>query len=149
MVKNISDKQKRIVEAKIKGLKNKDIAKIEYPQATQGSGEVLVSRQLKKEAVAQYYQQSRDLALQDLNITWRRIISVYEAGLNASKMDQFTGEITEDHTTRMSAADKLAKILPKEQESAPPQINEELSKALNDPNVSDIQLMRVLKSQNN
>jgi hypothetical protein len=33
MVKNISPKQRRIVKAKIKGVKNKDIGKQEYPNA--------------------------------------------------------------------------------------------------------------------
>jgi hypothetical protein len=140
---DISPKQRRIVKAKIKGKSNKEIARDEYPTATERSQEVLVSRELNKTAVAQYYEQSKLQALKEHNITWSRIIKPISDGLNATKQNNFTGEITTDHNTRLSAAKQAMSLLEVKQMD-----NDTKEQLLNLPNnVDEIQLIKLIKNK--
>lgn len=115
MVKNISPRQRRIVKAKTKGASNKDIGAQEYPNATPASQQVLVSRQLKKPNVAQYYEQSKLQALKEHNITWSRIIKPISDGLSAStKIYDNQGILMAedpDLNTQMRASKQAADLL--------------------------------------
>lgn len=119
MVDIPTPKQRRIIKSKIKGTSNKDIGAIEYPNATPRSQEVLVSRELKKGHVAQYYEQSKLQALKEHNITWSRIIAplsdALEAGTKWQTTDEETGEVTThetiDHATRLRASKQAQDLL--------------------------------------
>lgn len=121
MVKKLlSPKQKRIVDLKIKGMKSKDIGKIEYPTATPGSQEALVSRELAKPLVAKYVEQSKLLALQEYKITWDTIIAPIADALQATKQNQFTGEVDADHSIRLSASRRAQELLQSIKEETTP-----------------------------
>jgi hypothetical protein len=111
----LSPKQKRIVKRKIEGLQNKDIGKLEYPTATPASQAVLVSRELKKPNVAQYYEQGKLKALQDNMITWNRIIKPVSDALDATMLAQVEGDYYDtgipNHTTRLSASKRAQELL--------------------------------------
>lgn len=124
MVKPPTQKQRRIIKAKIQGASNKDIGAAEYPQATPQSQAVLISRELKKTNVAQYMEQSKLQALKEHNITWSRIIRPINDALEANKVvilgkgeDAFA-DVQPDHTTRLSAA-KQARDLMEDKRAAP------------------------------
>lgn len=82
----LSAKQRRIAELKIKGLKNTEIGAKVYPNAKPKSQRQLVSRELKKEAVAQYYEQSKLIALKENDITWTRVMKAVSDGLGDSSI---------------------------------------------------------------
>lgn len=134
MIEKISPKQRRIIKAKIKGTKLKDIGNMEYPNATERSKEVLVSRELNKPHVAQYLEQSKLLALKEHNITWSRIIKPISEALDATKVvilgkgEEAFADVQPDHTTRLSATKQARELLEK-----PPtkDIKEELTKLAN------------------
>lgn len=113
---NISPKQKRIAKAKLKGIKNKDIGKIEYPEATPESQAVLVSRTLNKQAVVQYIEQGKLIALKKHNVTWDRIVKPISEALDATKIvtshTEPDYEIV-DHTTRLSASKQARELIEK------------------------------------
>lgn len=142
MVK-ITPKQRRIVKAHAKGVKNKDIGLVEYPMANSNSQAVLVSRELKKPNVAQYSEQMKLIALKENNITWTRIAKVINEALDADKMNQFTGEITPDYTIRLSANKQAQNLLEAKQ------INDEFKEQLQRlPIGADtIELVRLFKSK--
>lgn len=96
----LSDKQRKIVKLKISGKKNKDIAKQLYPNATQKSGEVLVSQQLHRVNV----QQALEEAYRKHDLTPDRLVKPISDALDAEKVNDITGEVTTDHTTRLKAA---------------------------------------------
>jgi isopropylmalate/homocitrate/citramalate synthase len=141
MVK-ISPKQRRIVKAKIKGKSNKEIAQVEYPNATPDSQTVLVSRELNKPNVAQYYEQSKMIALKEHNITWSRVIKPISEALEATKQNNFTGEVTIDHNTRLSASKAARELLEVKQVS--PEDKLPLMDKLPD-GIDEIQLVRLMK----
>jgi len=147
---NLSVKQRRIAQLKSKGMKNKDIAKIEYPEAKEHSGEVLVSRQLKKPYVAQFVEQGREIALRKYSINWDILIAKLTVMLNAEKTDFHSGEILPDNTTQLAAIKELAKMLTDLEKSNnqqnTPLNNTELIKALNS-NVDEVELMRLVLNQ--
>lgn len=137
MVKVLSNKQKRIVRAKIKGKTNREIAKVEYPNAAPDSQDVIVSRELSKPAVKQYLEQTKLQALKEHNITWSRIIAPISAALHATDR---TGK--PNHMIRLSAAKQARELLElKHSEELPP----ELANLPRD--VDEIQLVRLLKNK--
>lgn len=92
----------QIANLKAKGMKNKDIAPIVYPDLPVESAVVKVSRHLKGQAGA-YLEQSKLIALKKAGIDWEWIIEgIKEAG-EATKQNNFTGEVTPDHSIRLSA----------------------------------------------
>lgn len=82
MKSTIDSRQKRIAELKAKGLKNPEIGARVYPNANPTSQRQLVSRQLKKPHVAQYFEQSKLIALKTHNITWDRVVKPISDGLD-------------------------------------------------------------------
>src|SRR4051812_39816773 len=109
MVDKLNPKTKRIIKAKIQGKKHKEIAKVEYPNATENSGIELVSRQLRNNAT--YLEQSKMIALKEHNITWSRVIKPISDALDATKQNNYTGEVTIDHNTRLSASKQAMSLL--------------------------------------
>lgn len=140
MVKNISSKQRRIVKAKIKGVKNKDIGKVEYPNATPDSQAVLVSRELGKDNVAKYYEQSKLQALKEHNITWSRVIKPISDALGAVRSD-LTGDVHVDHNTRLRASKQAVELLQVKGEI--PETESLISKLPD--GIDEIQLVRLMK----
>lgn len=96
----LSEKQRKIVKAKISGKKNRQIAKEFYPNATPKSGEVLVSRELNKVNVREALEQ----AYAKHNLTPERLVQPISDALDAEKVNDVTGEVTKDHATRLKAA---------------------------------------------
>jgi hypothetical protein len=145
MVKNISPKQRRIVKAKIKGVKNKDIGKVEYPNATPDSQAVLVSRELQKGHVAQYLEQSKLQALKEHDITWSRIIKPISDGLKAThKIYDKEGKVLvsePDLNTQMRASKQASELLRVKEEIDP--VNPDGLKLPDD--IDEIQLIRLMK----
>jgi hypothetical protein len=141
---HITAKQKQIAKLKSQGLKQKDIAKIVYPEATEHSGAVLISRELKKGHVAKYVEQGRDIAIKKYAITWDKLISKLNAMLEAEKFNQFTGEIVPDYTTQLSAVKVFMNMLPVDDDKTSPHIydNNDLQKALSS-NVDEVELQRL------
>jgi hypothetical protein len=115
MIDKLSPKQRRIAKARIKGKSNKDIARVEYPKAKEHSGEVLVSREIQKGHVAQYIEQGKLQTLKEFNVTWRTIVEPRVEAVKAVKQNNFTGEITPDHTVRLKAAKDLEGMLENKQ----------------------------------
>jgi hypothetical protein len=131
--KNIpSIKQRRIVHGKIKGLKNTEIGKQEYPKDKPISQRQLVSRELKKPAVAQYLEQSKLIALKESNITWRRVTDAISRGLD-------------DDNKYLSAAKQASDLLDMPRDTK----DEELNQALKSlpSNVDEIRLIQLMKSK--
>jgi hypothetical protein len=147
MVKNISPKQRRIVKAKIKGVKNKDIGKVEYPNATPDSQAVLVSRELQKGHVAQYLEQSKLQALKEHDITWSRIIKPISDGLKAThKIYDKEGNIVveePDLNTQMRASKQASELLRVKEEIDP--VNSDGLKLPDD--IDEIQLIKLIKNK--
>jgi hypothetical protein len=147
MVKNISPKQRRIVKAKIKGVKNKDIGKVEYPNATPDSQAVLVSRELQKGHVAQYLEQSKLQALKEHNITWSRIIKPISDGLKATHKiyDKEGKTIVEepDLNTQMRASKQASELLRVKEEIDP--VSPDGLKLPDD--IDEIQLIKLIKNK--
>lgn len=124
MMVNLSDKSKRIIEAKLNGKKNKDIGKLEFPDATEGSQAVLVSRELKKPHVAQYYDKELNVLLAEHGVTKSQYIMNIGLGMQAMKQNQFTGEITDDLGMRLQANKQAERFLKFDEET--PQSKENL-----------------------
>lgn len=118
MVKLPSEKQRRIVKAKIQGKKQRDIAAIEYPNAQLKSKDVLVSRELKKPIVAKYMDKELALLLEEQGVTKSQYILNIGQAMKADKQNNFTGEITPDWATRLSA-NKMAERFIKFEEEQP------------------------------
>lgn len=117
---DLSPKQKRIVEAKAKGLKNKEIAAVEYPEAQPRSGEVLVSRELKKPHVAKYESKVLAKLLDQNNVTHSQYIMNIGLAMQADKQNQFTGEVVPDITARLQG-NKMAERFLKFDDSPTPE----------------------------
>lgn len=113
---DITAKQMRIAELKSQGLKNKEIAAIEYPEAHGHAGDVIVSRELKKPHVAQYVDKGREIALKRYSVTWDTMIAKLTVMLNADKTDNLTGQIKPDYITQMNAIKLLIPLLEKKLE---------------------------------
>jgi hypothetical protein len=147
MVKNISPKQRRIVKAKIKGVKNKDIGKVEYPNATPDSQAVLVSRELQKGHVAQYLEQSKLQALKEHKITWSRIIKPISDGLKAThKIYDKEGNVLvsePDLNTQMRASKQASELLRVKEEIDP--VSSDGLKLPDD--IDEIQLIKLIKNK--
>lgn len=111
MIEKISPKQKRIVKAKIKGAKLKDIGNVEYPNATDRSKEVLVSRELNKPHVAQYLDKELSKTLETNHVTKAQYIMNIGLAMTADKQNQFTGEITPDIGARLAGNKQAERFL--------------------------------------
>ena len=142
MVKLPTQKQRRIVRAKINGKKQREIGDIEYPNAKLPSKDVIISRELKKPHVAKYLEQSKLIALKESNITWKRVTDVISDSLDAEKQNNFTGEITPDYSTRLSAAKQARDLLDLPKETK----DEELKEKLLDisENADEVQLLKII-----
>lgn len=139
MVDKLTPKTKRIIKAKIQGKKHKEIAALEYPNATSQSGVELVSRHLRNNA--QYLEQSKLLALKEHNITWSRIIKPISEGLEAEKQNNFTGEITPDITTRLRASKQAQELL--QAKDKPEELTESLTSL--PPNLDEIEYLKLIR----
>lgn len=137
---NLSVKQRRIIAYKMEGKTNKEIGALEYPKASEESQAVLVSRELKKQAVAQYLSKGLAESLDEFNINWPRLIKPLSDALNADKTvvhgnnaeDGWT-EVVPDHTIRLAALKQAIKLL----EQNPPEAKE---KPINFAGLSEIEL---------
>lgn len=142
----ISDKNLRIAKLRSEGKTLKEIARIEYPAATESSGTTIVSRELKKPHVAKYIDKGREYELKKHNITWERLIRKLEAKLEATKTDYHTGKILDDNATQLQAIKMLVTML---SENKATQIQgsttntTELVNAIKD-NLNDVELQRVI-----
>lgn len=139
---DITPKQRKIVKEKIKGKTNKQIGEIVYPNAKPDSARVQVSAQLNKSNVAQYYEQSKLQALKEHNITWSRVIRPISDALEAVKQNNFTGEVTTDHNTRLRASKQAVELL-QVKEISPEDKDPLLSKL--PEGIDEIQLVRLMK----
>lgn len=108
---DLSEKDLRILQAHLEGKTNKDIGAIEYSDAKPNSQAVLVSRVLQKTHVAQYLQQSKLEAIKKHGLTWDKVIKPIADALEAERLNQYTGEIQPDHTTRLSASKAARELL--------------------------------------
>lgn len=131
----ISPKQRRIIKAKIKGQKNTEIGKVEYPDANPTSQRQMVSTQLKKPNVAQYYEQSKLMALKEHNITWSRIIRPITDALDFSE-----GKPIDNINVRLKGSKMASEFLESKQMDT-----EAKEQLLNLPDVDEIQLIRLMK----
>lgn len=122
-------REREIAKMKAKGLKNTEIGAVVYPNANPTSQRQQVSRVLKKPRVAQYQEQIKSIAIKDSNITWRRITDAISDGLDSDRISD-----------KLSAAKQARELLEvKEVET------EQEIKSL--PNVSEIQLIRLMKGK--
>lgn len=115
----------RIAELKAKGMKNKDIAPLVYPDLPIESALVKVSRHLTKGQAGAYLEQSKLQALKEHNITWSRIIAPIADALEAnhvvilgSKEDAFA-DVQPDHSTRLRASRQASELLKVKDEIGP------------------------------
>lgn len=138
MVDKLNPKTKRIIKAKIQGKKHKEIAAVEYPNATEHSGVELVSRQLRNNA--SYLEQSKLQALKEHNITWSRVIKPISDALGAVRSD-LTGDVHIDHNTRLRASKQAVELLQVKGES--PETESLISKLPD--GIDEIQLVRLMK----
>lgn len=94
--KPLSLRQAKIVQGKIQGKTGAAIGRDLYPNATQGSANVLVSRELNKVNVQLALQQ----AMEKLNLTPERILKPIDDALD-----------DDDVRTRMMGTDRALKVL--------------------------------------
>lgn len=141
MVKLPSEKQRRIVKAKIQGKKQREIANVEYPQATQQSKDVLVSRELKKPIVAKYLNKELNKLLEEQGVTKSQYIMNVGQAMKADKQNTFTGEIVPDWTTRLNANKMAERFIKFEEEQSQSVIPEGFE------NYDEVQLVRLMKNQ--
>lgn len=137
----LSQKQKRIAKAKVRGLSNKQIGEAEYPNANPDSQGVIISRELAKPQVAEYIEGGKQKAIEQLGITWVEILKPRLDALQAVKWNEFTGEIVTDHLTRLKASESLEKIIQDKKVVVTTPI---LERALEE-GIDEIQLVRLLK----
>lgn len=152
----LSDKQRRIAEFKKQGMKNKDIAKIEYPNANPNTGAVLVSKQLKKMNVNRQIERGREWALRKHGVTFDLLIGKLVKKLDAEKTDPRTGEVSDDNGTQMNAIKTLLTYIDKDDTNLngkftnPPigvqSSNPELMDAIKNGN--DVEIQRILFNKN-
>jgi len=122
----ITKKQAEIVKLKAQGKKQGEIGKALYPNATPQSANTMISRELKKVDVQQALQQ----ALAKNNITIDTALKPIGDALQAEKQNQFTGEITADHTTRLQASKEALKLLDVNNPPTTPINNEDILQAI-------------------
>ncbi len=134
----MSPKQKRIAEAKLSGMTNKDIGAVEYPTATAGSRAVLISRELKKPHVAKYIDTGVDKQLEKFNVTKEQYFFNIGLAMQAEKQDQFTGEVRPDIQARLAGNKMAEKYLFKEDE-------EPVKVGKLPEGIDEVQLIRLLK----
>jgi phage terminase small subunit len=144
-IKRLTWKQRRIVNQKISGKTNKQIAIMEYPNSPEHSGEVMVSRVLNKTHVAQYLEQSKMIALKEHNITWSRILKPVSDGLDAgTQIRDKEGNVIDtipDINTRLRASKQAAEMLRVKEEIDPTDPS-----GLKLPDgIDEIQLVRLMK----
>jgi hypothetical protein len=135
---NISRKAKQIANAKIKGHKNKDIGKIQYPNASPASQAVLVSTTLNKPEVVQYMEQSKLIALKEANITWARIIAPINDALTATKASGDT-----DHTIRLAASKQARELM--QDKNMSEETKQQVASLPGD--IDEIQLIKLIKNK--
>lgn len=131
MKSTISKKQREIAKMKAKGLKNTEIGKVVYPNATPLSQRQLVSRELKKPNVAQYQEQIKEIAIKDSNITWKRITDAISDGLDSNRISD-----------KLSAAKQARELLETKQKVE--EVKEQITHL---PNVDEIQLIRLMRGK--
>lgn len=145
---NLSQKQRRIVEAKLEGRKNKEIGKLEYPNATPESQAVLVSRELKKPNVAQYHSKGLSKLLEAGGVTKNQYILNIGQAMQANKVASLAGDFYEteipDYTVRLQANKQAERFLKFEEQDK--ELNPELSKALKG-DYDEVQLVRLMKNK--
>jgi hypothetical protein len=143
----LSEKQEKLIELKSQGMKNKDIAAILYPEATEHAGAVIISRELQKPHVAKYVQQGRDAILKKYDINWNTIIAKLVIMLNAEKTDGLTGEIKPDYVLQLQVIKTILPMLDKANPQQNPIKNyPELQRALDKGN--EVELQRLVFKKN-
>lgn len=96
------------------------------------------------------YIQTLQALLPKMNITPETVVQPIADALEATKQNQFTGEVMPDHSVRLAASDRAIKLMNMAQPKQPagnsnPTANPELAKAIANGDVSEIQ--RVIFSQ--
>jgi hypothetical protein len=109
----LSDIQAQIVKLKSEGLNNRQIGLIVYPGMKQSVADVKVSRELKKNSVAKYIDQGRELSLKKYNISFDRVMHKLNYMLDKTKLNTFTGEVEDDIQAQTFAINKLLPMLDK------------------------------------
>lgn len=102
-IESMTTKEARFVKAKLKGKSNTQAAIEAVPGITPSYAPVAGYRLIKNDNV----QAALQNALAKHNLTIDRTAKVIDDALDASKQNQFTGEINPDHTVRLKAADML------------------------------------------
>lgn len=109
--KGITPKQALIVKKKVEGtlkdIPQRSWAKDLYPNMTQASAEVEVSKNLNKPNVKEALQ----VALEKHGITIEKATKPIADGLEAMKQNNYTGEFTVDHSIRLKAAGMALDVL--------------------------------------
>lgn len=131
MTKLPTPKQRRIVKAKIKGYKHDEIAAHEYPKAKPENRRSIISQELHKPHVAQYYEQSKLIALKESNITWKRVTDAISRGLD-------------DDNKYLQAAKQAGDLLNLPKETKDDELKDKLISIAQD--ADEIQLIRALKT---
>lgn len=150
----LSDKQKRIAELKSQGLKNPQVGAEVYPNANPTSQRQLVSRELKKPHVAQYYEQGKIQALKSNNINWDRIIKPINDALEAVKVVTSHTEPDyeiPDHAIRLTASKHARELLKELSQNTQPQAHDsitskQLAEAVESGDILTIQQLVLEKS---
>jgi hypothetical protein len=148
MVK-LSAKDRRIALASAKGLSNKEIGAVEYPNATPESQAVLVSRVLGKTHVAQYRDKELDVLLNKHGVTKNQYIENIGQAMKATKIVTSHTEPdyeVPDHTVRLNANRQAERFL-KFDNDIKQEGSEVLNKALKEGD--ELQMIRVLKNKGN
>jgi|SRR6185437_10949027 len=101
------------------GLDAKAAYKELHPNVTDYSAKTLGSRTLKKV--------DRSLLLEAYGLDLQKYFTQLAAGLDAKKVNEFTGEMFPDHTTRKPYHDKLGKILGIEKDKALMEFNQQVN----------------------
>jgi len=107
-MKRLTYKQAKFVKAKAKGMSGTQAAQVAYPKAKNiNTAAVISSENLSKPKI----QEALDAELITQNITIPRAIKPISIGLDAVKMNEYTGEVTPDINTQLKASDRALKLL--------------------------------------
>ena len=134
----MNTKELKFIESKIKGKSNTQAA----IDATGTTDKAVAAVQGHRLANKPEVQSALQKALSKHSITIDRALQPITDALEATKQNNFTGEITIDHAVRLAASDRALKLLntiSKQPETPATIDNKELLQAIQDGNIQELQ----------
>ena len=138
-VQVVDVKKQRYIEARLAG-KTQEEAGLYAGSKTIEGARKYASRMSKDVQVQNSLNNVLDVQLLKHNITLDRMLKNISDALDATKQNNFTGEITADHSTRLKATTMALDLLPKTPPQEKPNLTkEDITKLASDSNEIELQ----------